>query len=53
VMRLPKAGPTLELVKIIKSPVEGQGIAIDRKAKRMFQMQRKERSIYEFDWRRR
>jgi hypothetical protein len=50
VLRLPKAGPTLEMVKIIKSPVEGQGLALDVKGKRLFQMQRKEKAIYEFDW---
>ncbi|MBC8065841.1 MAG: hypothetical protein H7Y17_13495 [Chlorobia bacterium] len=50
VLRFPKAGPVLELVKIIKSPVEGQGVAIDRASGRFFQMQRKTREIVEFTW---
>jgi len=49
VLRLPKSGPTLELVRIHKSPVEGQGIALDRSANQLIQMQRRERAIYVFD----
>lgn len=49
VLRLPKSGSTLELVKVIPSPVEGQGLAIDNKTRTLFQMQRKEKSIYLFD----
>lgn len=50
VLRLPEAGAVLELVRIIKTPVLGQGLALDRKSSQLFQMQRKERSIYVFDW---
>ncbi|GAB4454254.1 MAG: hypothetical protein OHK0029_08700 [Armatimonadaceae bacterium] len=49
IFRLPRSGSMLELVHIVKSPVEGQGLAIDIPDRRLFQMQRKERSIYEFD----
>lgn len=49
VLRIPKSGSCLELVKVIPSPVEGQGIAVDNKTKTLFQMQRKEKSIYLFD----
>jgi hypothetical protein len=48
-LRLPKVGSTLEIVQIIASPAEGQGIALDSAQKRLFQIQRKERSVYEFD----
>ena len=50
VFKLPEAGAVLDMVKIVKSPVAGQGLAIDNKAGQLFQMQRKERSIYVFDW---
>ncbi|MCG9895077.1 MAG: hypothetical protein MH204_06345 [Fimbriimonadaceae bacterium] len=46
VMRLPRMGSVLEPVKIIQSPVEGQGIAFDPATGELFQMQRKERMIY-------
>jgi len=49
VLRLPKAGAFLEFVRVIQSPVEGQGLALDVPGKKLLQMQRKERSIYEFD----
>jgi len=49
VLKLPKSGSALEFVKVIPSPVEGQGIAIDTKTKTIFQMQRKEKAIYLFD----
>lgn len=48
-LRLPKSGSVLELIQIIASPAEGQGIAIDPIQKRLFQIQRKERAVYEFD----
>ena len=48
-LRLPKVGSILELIQIIASPAEGQGIALDPARKRLFQIQRKERSVYEFD----
>jgi hypothetical protein len=47
--RLPRSGSVLELVRIIKSPAEGQGLAIDPATRRLFQIQRKERAVYEFD----
>lgn len=47
--RLPRSGSVLELVKIVKSPAEGQGIALDATTRRLFQIQRKERAVYEFD----
>jgi hypothetical protein len=49
VFRLPRSGSILETVRIVKSPAEGQGLAIDPTQKRLFQIQRKERSVYEFD----
>ena len=49
VMRLPRSGSVLELVKIVKSPAEGQGLAIDLPGRRLFQIQRRERTVYEFD----
>jgi hypothetical protein len=47
--RLPRSGSVLELVRIVKSPAEGQGLAIDIPGRRLFQIQRKERAVYEFD----
>lgn len=47
--RLPRAGSVLELVGIHESPAEGQGLAIDIPTRRLFQIQRKERAVYEFD----
>jgi hypothetical protein len=49
IFRLPRAGSLLELVCIVKSPAEGQGLAIDIPQRRLFQIQRKERAVYEFD----
>jgi hypothetical protein len=49
VFRLPRAGSVLELVHIVKSPAEGQGLAIDPERRRLFQIQRRERAVYEFD----
>jgi hypothetical protein len=49
IFRLPRAGSILELVCIVQSPAEGQGLAIDINKKRLFQIQRKERAVYEFD----
>jgi hypothetical protein len=49
VFRLPRSGSVLELVKNVKSPAEGQGLAIDAATRRLFQIQRKERAVYEFD----
>ena len=49
VFRLPRAGSVLELIRIVKSPAEGQGIAIDLASRRLFQIQRRERAVYEFD----
>lgn len=49
VFRLPDAGSVLELVRIVASPCEGQGLAIDPASRRLFQIQRKERAVYEFD----
>jgi hypothetical protein len=46
VMRIPRAGSVLEAVRIIKSPVEGQGMALCSQTGEVFQMQRKERKIY-------
>lgn len=48
-LRLPRVGSVLEIVQIIASPIEGQGIALDSARKRLFQIQRKERAVYEFD----
>lgn len=48
VLRLPKAGSVLELVRIMASPVEGQGIALDRATGELFALQRKEKAIYDF-----
>ena len=48
VLRLPKSGSVLELVRIIASPVEGQGLALDRATGELFGLQRKEKSIYTF-----
>ncbi|MBC7807862.1 MAG: hypothetical protein H7145_17145 [Akkermansiaceae bacterium] len=47
--RLPRSGSVLELQRIVKSPAEGQGLAIDPAHRRLFQIQRKERAVYEFD----
>ena len=49
VFRLPRAGSVLKLVRIVASPAEGQGIALDPSRRRFFQIQRKERAVYEFD----
>ncbi|MDX1931590.1 MAG: hypothetical protein SFU56_03205 [Capsulimonadales bacterium] len=49
IFRLPRAGTVLELLKIVKSPAEGQGLAIDARTRRLFQIQRRERTVYEFD----
>jgi hypothetical protein len=48
-LRLPKMGSELELIRILKTPVEGQGIALDRATGELFQMQRKEKMIYVLD----
>ena len=47
--RLPLSGSVLTLQRIIRSPAEGQGLALDPTRRRMFQIQRKERAVYEFD----
>jgi len=49
VFRLPRSGSVLEMVRIVRSPAEGQGIALDPATRRFFQIQRKERAVYEFD----
>jgi hypothetical protein len=49
IFRLPRSGSVLELQRIVKSPAEGQGLAIDPAQRRLFQIQRKERAVYEFD----
>jgi hypothetical protein len=49
VFRLPRAGSVLKLVRIVASPAEGQGVALDPARRRFFQIQRKERAVYEFD----
>ena len=49
VFRVPNAGSVLETVAIAKSPCAGQGLAIDQKNRRLFQIQRAERAVYEFD----
>ena len=49
VFRLPDAGSVLEIVRIVRSPCEGQGLALDSQTRRLFQIQRKERAVYEFD----
>lgn len=49
VFRVPRSGSVLELIKIVKSPAEGQGIAMDTSRRRFFQIQRRERVVYEFD----
>jgi hypothetical protein len=49
IFRLPRAGSVLELVRIVKSPAEGQGLALDPTQRCLFQIQRKERAVYEFD----
>ena len=48
VLRFPSAGAQLELTRVISSPVEGQGIALDMTGRQLIQMQRKERKIYVF-----
>lgn len=49
IFRLPRSGSVLELVRIVKSPAEGQGLALDIPTRRLFQIQRKDRTVYEFD----
>lgn len=49
VFRLPRSGSVLELVRIVQSPAEGQGLAITPDHRRLFQIQRRERAVYEFD----
>lgn len=49
VLALPKAGAFLKLERVIASPVEGQGLAIDNATGELFQMRRKDRSIYVLD----
>lgn len=47
VLRLPKAGGTLELVRIYGIESEGQGIAFDRSTGKLWTMQRKTREVLE------
>lgn len=47
VLRLPKMGGTLELVRIYGIESEGQGIAFDRSSGKLWTMQRKTREVFE------
>jgi hypothetical protein len=49
VFRLPRAGSVLETVAIVRSVAEGQGLAIHTPTRRLYQIQRRERAVYEFD----
>lgn len=48
VLRFPTSGAELELVRVIQSPAQGQGIALDRQRRELLQMQRKSREIMVF-----
>lgn len=46
-LQLPKAGGKITLVEVIPSPCEGQGITYDPTSKTLWQIQRKERKVYQ------
>jgi len=46
-LRIPLAGGQLELAEVIETPCEGQGIDYDAKTDTFWQIQRKERAVYQ------